>query len=212
MKVEAHRRYSNSREDLPGVTTVLNVLDKPGLPKWANNLGLQGIDSNRFLSETAEIGSLTHEMVLAYFSKKPYDASDYSTNQVKKAKKALTLFHKWVEVYNPKPILVEKPLVSHRFGYGGTIDLYATLTIGGQVFHELCDFKTGSGPWPTHFAQLAAYQNLLLENGYFCDNCRLVRIPADFEENSFSESQLLSLDKYWTLFLHCLAIYKMKLL
>ena len=77
---------------------------------------------------------------------------------------------------------------------------------------ELVDFKTGTGPWPTQFAQLAAYKNLLVENGYNCENCRLVKVPAKFDTENFAESQLLYLDKYWRLFLHCLAIYHMKVL
>lgn len=213
METKAHQRYRGGiGEDYPGVTTVLNILDKPGLPRWANNLGLQGIDSSRYTSESAEIGTLAHKMILAYFSGKICDTADYSANQIKKAERSLTLFHKWVKTYNPKPILVEARLVSHRFGYGGTIDLYAKLTIGGQTFDELIDFKTGSGPWPVHFAQLAAYRNLLKENGHVCENCRLVKVPADFTVENFSESQLLYLEKYWRAFLHCLAIYRMKLL
>lgn len=213
METKAHQRYQGKTgEDYPGVTTVLNILDKPGLVRWANNLGLQGIDSSRFTLESAEIGTLAHKMIVSYFSGKTCDAADYSANQIKKAEQSLTLFHKWVKTYNPRPILVEKRLVSHRYGYGGTIDLYTTLTIGGQNFNELVDFKTGSGPWPAHFAQLAAYKNLLKENGHACENCRMVKVPADFETENFAESQLLYLNKYWKLFLHCLAIYRMKVL
>jgi len=215
MKTEAHQRYGangSKGDNYPGATTILGILDKPGLPKWANNLGLRGIDSYRYTSEAAEIGTLAHQMICDYFAGVECDTSDYSINQIRKAEQSLQLFHQWVKVYNPRPILVEKQLSSHRFGYGGTIDLYATLTIGGQDFEELVDFKTGSGPWPTHFAQLAAYQNLLRENGYRCDNSRMLRVPADFETLHFSEAQLLHLKQYWKLFLHCLAIYRMKLL
>ena len=211
MKVTAHQRYGKGK-DYPGVTTVLNILEKKGLVRWANNLGLRGIDSNRFTTEAAEIGTLAHEMILSHFTGDPCDTKDYSANQIEKAKRSLTLFYKWVETYKPEPILIEAQLNSHRFEYGGTIDLFAILTIGGQRFMELVDFKTGSGPWPTQFAQLAAYENLLKENGYGCENSRMVKVPANFEAENFAESQLLSLEKYWKLFLHCLAIYRMKIL
>ncbi len=208
MKVQAHQNYNG----LPGVTTVLNILNKPGLVKWANNLGLQGIDSSRFTSEAAETGSLAHEMILAYFNKQECDTHDYSARQIEKAAHSLSLFHKWVSVYQPRPILIEKQLVSSKYGYGGTLDLYASLNVSGTCFLELVDFKTGSGPWPTHYVQLAAYKNLLEENGHIVENCRLLKLPADQSTQTFSEVQLLNLDRYWDLFLHCLAIYKMKLL
>jgi len=208
MKTQAHQRYEN----YPGVTTVLGVLNKPGLPKWANNLGLRGIDSSRFVSEAAETGTLAHEMIVSYFSGKPCDTKDYSANQITRAEQALSMFHKWAEVYKPRAILLEKSLISHRYGYGGTLDLYAELTIGDRQFREICDFKTGSGPWPTHFAQLAAYRVLLEENGYEVENARLIKVPVDPSIQTFSESQLLHLDSYWKLFRHCLAIYKMKIL
>jgi len=38
---------------VPGVTTILSVLNKPALVKWANNLGLQGIDSSKYVDEKA---------------------------------------------------------------------------------------------------------------------------------------------------------------
>lgn len=208
MKVQAHQNYSG----LPGVTTVLNILNKPGLAKWANNLGLRGIDSYRFTYEAAEVGTLAHEMILAYFQNQDCDTNDYSANQIARAKHSLGLFHQWVKIYKPKPVLVEAQLISSKYGYGGTLDLYATIDVSGTEFLELVDFKTGSGPWPTHYVQLAAYKNLLIENGYVCENCRLLKLPADKTAQVFSEVQLLNLDKYWEIFLHCLAIYKMGLL
>ena len=39
---------------VPGVTTILGVINKPALVRWANNLGLQGIDSQR-CSGTLEV-------------------------------------------------------------------------------------------------------------------------------------------------------------
>lgn len=213
MKTEAHQRYQGENgEQYPGVTTVLGILDKPGLVKWANNLGLQGIDSFRFTSERGEIGTLLHDMVMCYFAGRKPDTLDYSANQIKQAEHSMALFHKWRITYNVRPLLIEKHLVSKTYCYGGTLDLYATLTIGGQDFNELIDFKTSAGFYPAHFAQIAAYRNLLIENGYAVENCRVVRLAPDPTIDAFAEAQILSLDKYWILFRHCLAIWKLKLL
>ena len=109
-------------------------------------------------------------------------------------------------------ILAEKFLVSDRYGYGGTLDLFATLTVGKEDFRELIDFKTGKAFYPTHYAQLAALWHLLVENGYAPENARLVKLPVEPDKDTFDEAQLVSLEKYWKLFLHCLSIYKMGIL
>ena len=82
-KVTAHTRYRSPFGDIvPSVTTVLSILNKPALVKWANNLGLQGIDSSKYTDEKAAIGTLAHEMVLCYFEDREIDTSDYSANQI----------------------------------------------------------------------------------------------------------------------------------
>jgi len=63
-RAKAHQRYRTSDGTIvPGVTTVIGILNKPALVKWANDLGLRGIDSASYVDETARIGTLAHEMV-----------------------------------------------------------------------------------------------------------------------------------------------------
>ena len=38
---------------VPGVTTVLSVLNKPALVPWANKLGLEGIDVRKYVDALA---------------------------------------------------------------------------------------------------------------------------------------------------------------
>ena len=45
---------------VPGVTTICGVMDKPALVKWANNLGLQGTDSTKYVDALAASGTLAH--------------------------------------------------------------------------------------------------------------------------------------------------------
>ena len=213
MKTEAHQLYKDGEEHLPGVTTIIGaVLNKPALTKWANNLGLQGIDSNKYVSERAEIGTLAHEAIMAYFHGKTVDTSDYSKNQIEQARLAVAHFHKWEAIYHVKPILIEKHLISRKFGYGGTIDLFAELTTDIAQTRELVDFKTSEDIFSSTYVQVAAYENLLIENGYPPDGVRVLKIPAYVGHESFDDKQLLKLDKYFKIFLHCLAIYKMHLL
>jgi hypothetical protein len=212
MKTEAHQRYQDPEgRYFPSVTTALGVLDKPYLVKWANNLGLKGIDSSRFTEERSEIGTLAHHLILCDMEGDLPDIMDYSPNQLAMAEHALTLYRKWKEVYKPVPILMEKHLVSTRYGYGGTLDMVADLTIGNHVCRELVDFKTSKYLSNSYYAQLAAYNQLLTENGMPVENCRLLRIGVEPDECAFEERQLLHLDKYFRLFLLCLSIYNLHL-
>ena len=48
-KPSAHTVYTDSLGTrVPGATTIIGILDKPALIKWANNLGLAGIDSTKY--------------------------------------------------------------------------------------------------------------------------------------------------------------------
>ena len=50
-----HTRYpSKSGHLVPGVTTVLNVLNKPALVPWATGLGLQGSTLQEYVDALAE--------------------------------------------------------------------------------------------------------------------------------------------------------------
>ena len=51
-KTNAHTIYKLANGDIvPGVTTITGRISKPFLVKWANNLGLEGIDYDKYMSE-----------------------------------------------------------------------------------------------------------------------------------------------------------------
>jgi ATP-dependent exoDNAse (exonuclease V) beta subunit len=49
------------------VTRLIALLDKPALLKWANRIGLQGIDLERYQSESKSKGNTAHNEVERYF-------------------------------------------------------------------------------------------------------------------------------------------------
>jgi hypothetical protein len=205
-KTKAHIRYKNKDgKIIPGVTTITGILDKPALVKWANNLGLQGIDSSKYRDEMADIGTLAHYFIMCYLTGEEPDTSDYSKEQIDKAENCLLSFFEWEKSHPIKSLIVEQPLVSEQYQYGGTIDCYARCD-GGLW---LIDFKTGKAIYPEMFYQLAAYRQLLIENGHKVNNTRILRIGRD-ESEGFEERVVADLDKQWQLFLHCLAIYNLQ--
>ena len=203
-KAKAHTIYKVNGKRVPGVTTILSVLNKPALVKWANNLGLQGIDSSKYRDEMADIGTLAHLMILNYFKGIETDTSDYSKTQIDLAENCLLSFWEWEKQHKIQVILAEGQLVSIIYGFGGTIDLYCLL----DGTPTLVDFKTGKAIYPEMFYQLAAYKYLLTES---CStlNCRILRIGRS-EDEGFEERVVTDTSKQWEIFQHCLAIYNLK--
>ena len=190
---------------IPGVTTVLGILNKPALVIWANRLGLQGIDSSKYRDEMADIGTLAHRMILDYFNKAETDTTDYSDNQIDLAENCLLSFWEWGKQHKIEVIMAEAQLVSSQYGYGGTIDCYCNLD--GQP--TLLDFKTGKAIYPEMFYQLAAYKELLAEAGHDIKTTRILRIGRD-EDEGFEERLVADSSKHLELFKHCLAIYNLQ--
>ncbi len=204
-KTKGHIRYTNSEGTIvPGVTTILGILNKPALVIWANRLGLQGIDSSKYRDEMADIGTLAHYLIMCDLTGQTPDTSDYSPTQVSQAENALRSYTEWKKGHTINPLLVEYPLISDK-GYGGTIDLYAE--IDGTP--TLVDFKTGKGLYPEMDYQVAAYAMLLAENGYNLGQCRLLRIGRDDSEG-FEEKVLSQTVREWSIFAHCLGIYQLQ--
>ena len=105
-------------------------------------------------------------------------------------------------------MLVEEPLVSEMYQYGGKPDLYAVCS--EQLI--LADFKTNArGVFPEMIYQVAAYRQLLLEKGYGVEKAVILRLPRDSREGA--EERILTsyeLDTGFEIFLRCLDIYRLK--
>ena len=205
-KTKAHIRYKGANgENVPGVTTILGILNKPALVKWANNLGLQGIDSSRYRDEMADIGTLAHYLIMCELTGQTPDTADYSPNQLEMAENATLSYYEWEKGHDIEPILVEKALVSDQYGFGGTVDLYAAV----DGVPTLVDFKTGKAIYPEMLYQLAAYKQLLQEHGYELAQARILRIGRDADEG-FEEKVVTGLERQWAIFNHCLGIYNLQ--
>lgn len=49
------------------VTKLINLLNKPSLLKWANKIGLEGIDINKYQAKSKEKGNISHKDLEDYF-------------------------------------------------------------------------------------------------------------------------------------------------
>ena len=188
-----------------GVTTALSILAKPALVRWANNLGLQGIDSSKYVDALADIGTLAHAMIEAEIKGEQPDLSCYSPEQVSLAENCLLSWYALCKGRTIEPILQEAPLVSEAHGYGGTVDFYGK--IDGVL--TLADIKTSKAIYSEHRTQTVAYRQLLIENGYPVDDVRIFRVGRD-ESEAWEDHGVTMIEEHWQLFTHALAIYRLQ--
>ena len=143
---------------VPGVTTVLGVLDKPALGKWRWQCGKDGIEWPIPSDATAGVGTICHYKIQCYLSK---ETEEYDPNWKEEHIKAAQLpFETWLEYFNKrkaKAIRSEYSLTSEEHRYGGTLDLVCDTDKG----LELWDMKTSKAIYDENFLQLAAYRMLL---------------------------------------------------
>lgn len=203
---KAHTIYKTSDgKRVPGATTITSLLNKPYLIKWANDLGLEGIDSTKYRDEAADIGTLAHSMVQAHLQGLKIDESEYSPMQLDLAANAFLKYLEWEKGHKVNVILCETPLVSDAKLYGGTMDLYCEL----DGVKTLVDFKTGKAIYPEYFVQTAGYAELLSEHGHAVEQIKILRIGRD-ETEGFEERTILNWDKHYKIFDNLNEIYQLK--
>lgn len=205
-KVKIHTQYKLANgERVPSVTTVLGILNKPALLEWAWKLGTEGIDYKAVRDTAADVGSLAHYLILCHLRGIEPDTSEYSQQVIDKAETCLIKFWDWEKEHTLKPVLIETPLVSELYRFGGTPDWFGLI----DGTEETLDFKTGKAIYAEFFHQLAAYNQLLQEAGHVSKRARILRIGRD-ENEGFEERVVTGLAKQWAVFLNCLNIYTLQ--
>lgn len=151
--IDGKHFYVNSKgEKVPSVTTILSVINKPDLLKWANALGLKHIGYEEYMNSRAEIGTDFHKMAEDYMSGRPVEGVHF--------KESIEMFNRfmiWAKNHYYKVYRSEFSLVGKRFG--GTIDAIAD--VDGAF--SIVDYKTAKEVYIDFFIQLAGYGLLLKE-------------------------------------------------
>lgn len=210
---EAAHSYAVSIEGgepvlVPSVTTILKVIDKPALPRWAAKMvceHLQGClkpgealdeiqianllkDAKaapwRRADDAANIGTIVHSFAeeWALGNRPPPPINPQARN-------AADAFVAWWEGADVHPVVAERKLYSRDYNYAGTVDLVAY--VGGDL--AIADFKTSTGIWPEYRLQLAAYQQAYEEEFGRAEMDRLcLRFGKDggFEVGKYTEETM----------------------
>jgi len=172
-------------EVVPSVTQILNaVIAKPGLQKWANQLGLNNKNINDESRATLDIGKLLHAYIQADLEGAVVDEVGYTPEQIELAKKSFAQYLRWKDSKQIKTIKTEYIMVSEKYRYGGTID--ALLEIDGEL--TLLDWKTSTHISLDYKLQVAAYLYLLQEQNIIPSRVGVLRLPKSDGEFEYYEA------------------------
>lgn len=142
------------------MTTVLKVVNKPGLNYWITNNAVKAAlakrgqmestarkeakDSpKRVLSDAIQRGIRVHKFAEQYVTENPGEPSDGYEEAVEA----------FFMDYRPKPLLTEATVYNPLYSYAGTADLIAR--INGETW--LIDYKTSKKMYPEMSLQVSAY-------------------------------------------------------
>jgi predicted RecB family nuclease len=181
-------------ELLTGVTTILDILNKPFLIAWAakevyNFLLDKQEEIKKMSPEEYEKLLFTAKNSRLKKSEKALDSGKIAHGWIEKhiggehnplpddkeAQNAVNAFLKWEKENNPEWLASELIVASSSQDFAGTLD--AVARINGKIY--LIDFKTSKQISPEYYLQTAAYQFCLEEMGAKVDGRLILRLPKD---------------------------------
>ena len=171
-----NHQYRLDGQHVPGVTTILGVLDKPAIPKWAAGMVAEyvadnpsGIEELRNMGRGPMVhalknlpwqkrddagvrGNVLHDYAEALLNGEDVEVDD---EHVPVMEHALAFMEDW----QIKPLLVEAACGSREHKWAGTLDLIAEY-VRPDTGHEgvaIFDWKSGKALYPEYAWQLNAY-------------------------------------------------------
>lgn len=154
-----------------GVTTVLDVIDKPALRNWyAEQAAKRAVDewdriAEMPMSERLEYirwGARDRVRAAALRGNEIHDlghklAEGADVDVPAEHRGPVEAYARWLDEWDVTPVAAETPLCSVTHGYGGTADLWARIGKRDNAL-ALLDIKTGKGVYSETGLQLAAYR------------------------------------------------------
>lgn len=191
-----HENYYNKKGvEIPSVTTILKLLNKPELVDWANYMGFLRKNTKELTAKAALIGTLTHYILERYGKRKIINfkvLDDYDIDVTKPVNKAIKGFVKWRNDYAPRIEICEIRLNNGKFG--GTVDNVCDI----DGFKYIVDYKTSKSVYPSMYIQLAAY-NLLLRDvkNMKIDYVAILVLNKNKVDYKFYKMKVSHLEKYY---------------
>ncbi len=206
---KAHTVYRDKNgKRLPGVTTVLGIIDKPALVGWANRMGLEGFDTSRLVKDAADKGTLAHAMAQAHVMgmELDWDSINCSKSVRNEAENAFIKFLGWWGDGRYTRIASEFVMISEKWGCGGTGDIFAIRNADGKLLYV--DLKTSNGVYREMKIQVSAYAEMYDEvTGNYVDEVWIVRIGKE-DTGDFEAVQVFNRSECVTAFEAALPLYR----
>jgi len=175
---KSHTVYKNLGGDrVPGVTTVLGMLNKPALLKWAWQMGKDGKELEAVRQGAADIGTVAHALCEAYLRGMALDSSNITPEVLSRAETGFLRFLDFWDREGLKVVAVELVMVSEMMQVGGTLDVLAERPDGRLV---VVDLKTSKGIYDEMLVQVATYAAMFEEGSQRkVDDVYVVRIGKE---------------------------------
>lgn len=152
---KVHTVYKNrDGKRLPGVTTVLGMLNKPALLKWAWECGKNGLELERTRQVAADVGTVAHALCEAHLRGLELDRDNIAPDVLRKAETSFLRFLDWWDKERLEMVHSELAMVSETMQVGGTLDVLAKRSDGRRV---VVDLKTSKGIYDEMLIQAATY-------------------------------------------------------
>ena len=201
--------YDKNNNEVPSVTTILKILNKPELVDWANFMGLHKINSKLYTEKAANVGTYVHYYIEKLCKKKiirlPYLKEDLDRKQIIKFRNAVNSFKKFKKDYKPKFLYNEISIVNEKYKFAGTVDCICSINNKNYII----DFKTSKKAYPSYFLQLAAY-DILFNNKIDINYCGVLVLNKKTTKYDFIYTDINHIRNYYApIFLKLLEIYKM---
>lgn len=201
-------KYTETGEQAPGVSAVIDVILKPAIEKWKlNNASVYAISHLGLLTQVAtEDQEAAVSLVKGAVWKDANKKADRGTEVHKLCEltmsailagkkprflatpddmKYLRNLARWIREFDVRPVATELAVWSKQYLYAGRLDLLCWLNIAGEWVLCIVDFKTGaSGIWPDAAIQQTAYRNAdhhIDQHGIMRDGWPATTFPGTFK-------------------------------
>lgn len=149
------RHYTIDGKPYPRVSTVLDVLAKPGIEAWRRRVG--PAEAERISREATTLGTAVHDALERVALSYAGAALDMSTVADEHAP-YMRAFADWLDANVAKVLITERRVVHRTHGYTGTFDLAVVLR---DERLAIIDHKTSNSIDALYRLQLSAYADAL---------------------------------------------------
>src|SRR5215471_16416139 len=178
------RFYTIHGRQLPSVTTILDVLARPGArdPEFVLSAvaeavtGVKAADRER--QKAAAIGTAIHAGIEWHLRTRLGEDAGLEPRLPEAAVWAVESWKDWARSVDLQPLAIERAVYCELCGYAGTLDLYARVT--GVL--SVIDWKSGKAIYPEAFLQSVAYRHAAERLGLPSEQGLIVRLPKLIED------------------------------